>query len=154
MGVVLPIGQINKIKSSSVVLVGGCFDILHVGHITFLSKAKKEGDTLVVLLESDQSIKETKGLNRPINTQKDRAKILGALTVVDYIVLLPKLTNDGYDQIVKKIKPRVIASTRGDLNIHHKKRAAALSGAKLKMVTSPIKDRSTTNLIKLLASNS
>jgi FAD synthetase len=134
-----------------IVLVGGCFDILHIGHITFLEKAKKAGDYLIVLLESDQAIQKLKGKNRPINSQADRAKILSSLKVVDKVIALPVMKDLDYDELVKKIKPAVIATTSGDSGIHHKKRAAKLVGAKVKVVTKNIKDQSTTNLVKLLS---
>src|SRR5271155_5547011 len=54
-------------QNQKMVLVGGCFDILHIGHITFLEEAKKQGDMLLVLLESDETITQTKGPHRPIN---------------------------------------------------------------------------------------
>ena len=64
-----------------IVLVGGCFDILHLGHVVFLEKAKKEGDVLVVLLESDEKVRFLKGKGRPVHTQSERAEILSALKV-------------------------------------------------------------------------
>src|SRR3989338_7164381 len=117
----------KKIKSSGkrIVLAGGCFDILHIGHITFLEKAKKEGDVLMVLLESDESIRKSKGGNRPINTMEDRARILAALKSVDIVVKLPHMGSDKeYDDLIEKIQPAVLASAIGDRAIDHKKRQA------------------------------
>ncbi len=133
------------------VLVGGCFDILHIGHITFLEKAKEQGDILVVLLESDEVIRKSKGKDRPINNQEDRAKILLALKYVDRVIPLPYMKTDReYDELVEKIKPDIIATTFGDPGISHKIRQAKKLGIELKIVTNMIKDSSTTNLIKLL----
>src|SRR3989344_7858927 len=70
-----------------VVTTSGSFDIMHSAHVHFLSKAKREGDVLIVLLNSDESIKRNKGLKRPIIPQKERAKMLAALNSVDYVVL-------------------------------------------------------------------
>src|SRR3990167_134264 len=96
-----------------IVLTGGCFDILHIGHISFLENAKKEGDVLFVLLESDESIKKLKGDNRPINNQEDRAKILESLKIVDYIIRLPYFENDkDYDKLISSLKPDIIATTK------------------------------------------
>ena len=76
------------------VLAGGCFDVLHPGHIVFLEKAKKAGDYLVVLLESDKKIRKLKGKGRPVHSQKERAEILSALKSVDSVVCLPYMEND------------------------------------------------------------
>ena len=134
-----------------IVLAGGCFDILHVGHIIFLEKAKAAGDALFVFLEADSRIKNIKGENRPFNTQGDRAKILAALVSVDAIIKLPPdLTDQGYDYIVAKIKPDVLAATKGDPNRAHKERQAKMIDARVIEVTDAISDKSTSRLIKLL----
>lgn len=134
-----------------IVLVGGCFDILHVAHVKFLENAKKQGDALFVLLESDDNVRKLKGRNRPINNQKNRAIVLSSLTCVDYVVLLPNLkTNDQYDSIVAQIQPSVIATTAKDPNILHKKRQAKQINAKLVSVLQKISDQSTTKLTKLI----
>lgn len=148
---VLTISQLDILrdftKGKRTVLVGGCFDILHPGHVIFLQKAKKEGDLLIVLLESDEKIKVLKGDVRPLHTQIDRAKVLAGVKFVDFIILLPYLkTKSGYDKVVKKISPNVIAATYGINEVHHK-RAAKLSGAKFKYVTKMISGYSTSKLI-------
>jgi rfaE bifunctional protein nucleotidyltransferase chain/domain len=76
-----------KARRKKVVFTNGCFDLLHVGHIRYLRKAKKLGDILVVGLNTDRSVKEIKGQKRPIVSQKDRAEVLAALESVDYVVL-------------------------------------------------------------------
>lgn len=130
------------------VLVGGCFDVLHPGHIVFLEKAKKTGDYLTVLLESDEKMRRLKGERRPVHTQKERAKILSALESVDSVVCLPYIENDfEYDEIIAKIKPDIIAATHGDEGIEHKKRAAKKAGAKLVYVTKKIGQYSTSNIL-------
>ena len=134
-------------KSSKVVLVGGCFDILHPGHLIFLEKAKKEGDQLIVLLESDAKIRKLKGEGRPVNTQEKRAKALRNLKFVTQVLELPFMeTEKEYEQLIQKIKPDVIAITRGIDEKHHK-RVAKLTGATLKYVTEFIKGYSTTKII-------
>lgn len=111
--------------------MGGCFDILHPGHVVFLQKAKKQADFLIVLLENDQRVKELKGVNRPVHTQKQRAQILSALKFVDYVVMLPYLKGEEeYDAVIQKIKPDVIAVTRGT-NTRHHQRSARKIGAGL-----------------------
>jgi rfaE bifunctional protein nucleotidyltransferase chain/domain len=134
-----------------VVLVGGCFDILHIGHITFLEKAKAAGDSLFVFLESDESIKKIKGENRPINNQEDRAKILATLEPVDYVILLPPhLADKDYDRMIIQLKPAIIATTQGDLHKEQKARQATLVNCRIIEVTDFIRDQSTTRLVKLL----
>jgi rfaE bifunctional protein nucleotidyltransferase chain/domain len=150
---IISISQLNFFKSLSknIVLVGGCFDILHIGHITFLEEAKKRGEFLVILLESDSKIKQLKGLKRPINPQKTRARILSSLKFVDCVILLPEnLKDSDYDLIVQKINPKIIAVSAQDSGIQHKQRSAKLVGAKVVKVTKKIKELSTSNLLKLL----
>jgi FAD synthetase len=143
----------NKLRDQDkkIVLVGGCFDILHIGHITFLEKAKQQGDVLFVLLEPDDKIKKIKGVDRPVNSQADRAKILSSLTVIDYILTLPpNMTDDVYDKLVFSLKPAIIATTTGDPNRFQKERSAKLINGKVVDVIKIISDKSTTKLIKIL----
>ena len=88
-----------------IVFTNGCFDVLHRGHIEFLSFCKKQGDIVVLGLNSDKSVKTIKGPNRPINNQLDRAAVLSALETVDYIVIF-----DEPDPLetIKKVKPDVL----------------------------------------------
>lgn len=134
-----------------IVLAGGCFDILHVGHIHFLKEAKKQGNVLMLLLESDERIRQLKGKSRPVNFQKDRAFVLTAVSPVDYIVLLPLLKNDtAYDEMISRLKPAIIATTKGDPYKIHKKRQAKQTGCDLVAVTDHISNQSTTRLAALL----
>lgn len=136
-----------KQLGKKIVLAGGCFDVLHPGHVIFLDKAKQAGDYLVVCLESDEKIKELKGINRPVHTQMERAQVLSALQSVDYVVLLPFMKTDAdYDVLVGQIKPDIIAVTYGEEH-EHQKRAAALTGAKLKFVTKLIGNHSTSRIL-------
>ena len=133
-----------------VVLTGGCFDILHIGHVRFLSEAKGMGDYLVVLLESDKSVKKLKGENRPVFIQKERAEMLTALRSVDLTVLLPMMEKDrDYLNLVMKIKPDIIAVTEGDPLIEKKQGQAKEVGGELKII--PLtKTFSTSELAKIL----
>lgn len=138
-------------ENKKIVLAGGCFDVLHVGHINYLANAKKQGDVLFVLLEPDENIRKIKGSNRPINTQSDRAKILENLEMIDCVVKLPYLKSNGdYDELVKSIKPAIIAITEGDSGEIDKKRQGDLIGARVVAVTDQITNQSTTRLIKVL----
>lgn len=137
-----------KRKHKKIVLVGGCFDILHPGHVVFLEKAKKAGDILFVLLESDKKVRILKGPNRPIHTQKMRAKVLSALQYVDYVVMLPFLKDDvQYDRLVTKIRPNVIAASSKDADFINHKRSARLIGAKFQVVTKVVKDHSSSRIL-------
>jgi rfaE bifunctional protein nucleotidyltransferase chain/domain len=75
-----------KARGQKVVFTNGCFDILHVGHVRYLRRAKNQGDVLVVGLNTDRSVKEIKGERRPVVPERERAEILAALEFVDYVV--------------------------------------------------------------------
>jgi len=147
VGEVSHLGKKLRQQNRKIVLVGGCFDILHLGHITFLEKAKRVGDILVVFLESDQKVKELKGSKRPVHTQKERAQVLASIKFVDYVVLLPFLEKDEqYDELVLKLRPDVIAATSNSSDTH-KERSAKKAGAKLKFVTKMIGNYSSSKLL-------
>ncbi|MDP8230140.1 MAG: D-glycero-beta-D-manno-heptose 1-phosphate adenylyltransferase [Candidatus Gorgyraea atricola] len=88
-----------------IVFTNGCFDILHVGHVAYLQKARSLGDILVVGLNSDSSVRKLKGRKRPVNAQKNRAKVLSALACVDFIVIFNSLTPLN---LIKAIKPKIL----------------------------------------------
>lgn len=138
-------------QGKSIVLAGGCFDILHTGHIAYLTKAKEQGDILMVLLENDETIRKIKGKNRPLHNQKDRAAILASLQVVDFIVLLPFMKNDkSYETLVISIKPDIIATTKRDQQEANKKRQAKQIGAKVVKVIKRINHSSSSQLAEHL----
>src|SRR3989344_3400557 len=91
-------------KGRTIVTTNGSFDILHPAHINILEKAKTEGDILIVLLNSDESVKHLKGQNRPIQNEKDRAIMLSALESVDYITIFKE---DTPLSLLEKIKPHI-----------------------------------------------
>lgn len=105
------ISEISKlsieIKESKrkIVFTNGCFDLLHLGHTKYLEEAKKFGDILIVGVNSDRSTSRLKGENRPINSQQDRAQIISALKVVDYVVIFDE---DTPYELIKAIKPDVL----------------------------------------------
>jgi len=140
-----------KKQNRTIVLAGGFFDILHLGHIKFLEKSKKYADHLFVFLEEDSKAIKEKGKERPVNSQKIRAKILSTLRYVDYIIMLKNMTNNRrYDKIILEIKPNVISVTYGDPFIKHKQRQAKLINAKVVYATERINSYSTTNYLKLI----
>ena len=81
-----------KKQNKKVVFTNGCFDILHVGHLTYLNEAKRQGDILVVGVNSDSSVKKLKGETRPINNENDRCELLCGLKAVDYTVIFEEQT--------------------------------------------------------------
>lgn len=86
------------------VVTNGCFDILHVGHVRYLQKTKEFADYLIVMLNSDVSVKALKGEGRPINNEQDRAEILSALSCVDYVVLFDEKSPA---RLLENIRPDV-----------------------------------------------
>jgi rfaE bifunctional protein nucleotidyltransferase chain/domain len=140
----------SKEGKGRIVLTGGCFDILHVGHVRFLSEAKKMGDYLIVLLENDKNVKKLKGENRPVFIQKERAEMLSALRSVDLVVLLPEMGNDSdYLSLIRIIKPDTIAVTENDPHIGKKRDQAKKIGGELEII-SLIKTLSTSKLAKII----
>jgi len=141
---------LSRESKGRIVLTGGCFDILHIGHVRFLSEAKKMGDYLVVLLENDKNVEKLKGGNRPVFIQKERAEMLSALGSVDLVVLLPTMENDSdYLNLIRIIKPDIIAATENDSHIEKKKRQAKTIGGELKVISFK-KTLSSSKLAKIL----
>ena len=148
------ISKILRKKNKIIVVSGGCFDILHIGHIKFLKNARKQGDYLFILLENDKNVKKLKGNNRPINNQKDRAQILAAMSFVDYIVLLNEMkTNSDYDNLIYKINPNIITTTKNDPQGVHNERQAKKINAKVSYVINRIEDKSTSRLAEIISKN-
>lgn len=88
-------------KELKIVATNGCFDILHIGHIRSLQKAKSLGDFLIVGINSDSSVKSLKGNERPINTEKDRAEVLAAIACIDIVSIFNELTAENFLDTVK-----------------------------------------------------
>jgi len=99
------ISQDLRSKGKKIVFTNGCFDLLHSGHVSYLESAKKFGDILIIGLNSDRSVTSLKGKDRPINMQKDRAYILAALEVVDYVVIFDE---DTPYELINSIKPHIL----------------------------------------------
>ena len=97
---------VKKLHQSgkTVVVTNGCFDILHVGHVRYLQKTKSFADYMIVLLNSDKSVRNIKGPTRPINNEQDRAEVLNALACVDYVVMFDE---DSPASLIDEIKPDV-----------------------------------------------
>jgi rfaE bifunctional protein nucleotidyltransferase chain/domain len=133
-----------------IVLVGGCFDLLHYGHISFLQQAKALGNYLIVALESDENVRRMKGDMRPIHTQTQRKAMLESVSCVDEVIALPPMQGDReYYEFVRKIKPTIIAITEGDTAKVKKSEQATDVGASLVEIPK-IHTPSTSQLAKLL----
>ncbi len=97
---------IRRDRGETVVFTNGCFDILHAGHVDYLTRARNEGSLLVVGLNTDASVRcLDKGDGRPINNEQDRAKVLGALECVDYVVLFDDQTPQ---ELIRRVRPDVL----------------------------------------------
>ena len=92
-------------EENSIVFTNGCFDVLHRGHVYYLSKAREMGNVLVVGLNSDASVSRLKGEGRPVNNQNARAEVLGALGMVDYIIIFEE---DTPLELIKRIEPNLL----------------------------------------------
>ncbi|MDH4267457.1 MAG: D-glycero-beta-D-manno-heptose 1-phosphate adenylyltransferase [Deltaproteobacteria bacterium] len=95
-----------KAQGKKVVFTNGCFDILHVGHVRYLKKAKSLGDILIIGLNTDRSVRIIKGENRPIVPEKERAEVLSALEFVDYIVFF---NEPDPLHLIEALKPDILA---------------------------------------------
>lgn len=150
----IKLAQELKKQNETIVVAGGFFDILHLGHIKFLEKAKQYGDYLFVLLEEGNKATQKKGKARPINSQQNRAKILSAIQSIDYIIMLKNMTNnESYDKLMIAMQPTIIAATNNDPHAEHKERQAKLTNAKVIYVIGRINDHSTTKYRKLIDTN-
>jgi len=99
--------KLEKLRRSGrkIVFTNGCFDILHIGHVSYLEEARKKGDVLVIGLNSDESVKNIKGPKRPIVPQAERAYILAALEVVDFVVIFKENTPQ---KLIEQLRPHVL----------------------------------------------
>lgn len=97
---------ILKRGGKRIVFTNGCFDILHAGHVRYLAAAKKLGDILVLGLNTDESVRHLKGPARPVNSEQDRAEVVGALASVDFVVLFGEQTAEA---VLRKVQPDVYA---------------------------------------------
>jgi D-beta-D-heptose 7-phosphate kinase/D-beta-D-heptose 1-phosphate adenosyltransferase len=111
MGQVVSREELVKIRGEArqqgqiVVFTNGCFDLLHRGHVQYLGQAKALGDILVVGLNSDDSVRQLKGPERPLNAQEDRAQVLASLGVVDFVCIFDDQTPA---QLIEAVVPDVL----------------------------------------------
>lgn len=132
-----------KEAKRALVFTNGCFDILHTGHADYLAFARRQGDALIVGVNSDASVKLNKGPKRPVNNEHDRALVLAALESVDYVVIFD---DDEPAPIIEKILPDVLV--KGEDWAHYVSGREAVERAGGRVVLAPlVAGKSTTNLI-------
>ena len=131
----------------TVVMTGGCFDLLHAGHVQTLEAARRLGDCLVVCLNSDASVRRLKGSDRPLVPQDDRAAVLRALACVDAVVVFNEATPEA---VLARFQPDLFAKG-GDYALEHLREAEVQSRWAGEVVILPyFEGRSTTRLIEEL----
>ena len=135
----------DKLRGQRVVLANGCFDTLHVGHIRYLEGARQEGDVLVVGVNADSSVCALKGPGRPILAENARALLVGALRVVDYVVLF---SDPSVESLLEDLRPDVHAKgTDYTAETVPERATAARLGIRVAIVGDP-KDHSTRDLLE------
>lgn len=148
-----------KKENKKIVFAHGVFDILHKGHVYFLSEAKKLGDVLIVGVDHDENVKILKGSNRPINDHKSRLYVLSHLETVDFLFLIPsfkkiKSIDSFFTQLYKEINPNIVASSlkAGKFGLYKKKKAEKL-GIKFVDLSKKIYSKNTSKVINILGIN-
>jgi len=134
-----------RLAGKRLVFTNGVFDLLHVGHVRYLTTARALGDALVVAINSDRTVRELKGPDRPVFDEAERAEILAALRVVDYVVVFDDVSPRG---LIAELLPDVLVKG-GDYEldqIHGREEVEAAGG---QVVSLPfVEGSSTTTLIE------
>jgi rfaE bifunctional protein nucleotidyltransferase chain/domain len=126
------------------VFTNGCFDILHRGHVTYLAFARSQGDALCVGLNSDASVRRNKGPSRPINSEQDRACVLGWLRPVDFVVIFDE---EEPRELIAKVLPHVLVKGRDWAKYVSGREIVEAHGGKV-VLADLIEGRSTTGTIE------
>ncbi len=136
-------------QGKRIVFTNGCFDIIHAGHVRYLTTAKSFGDVLIVGLNTDESVRRLKGANRPINTQADRAEVLLGLKAVDHVIYFGEATAEA---LITEVKPDVYVKG-GDYTLATLPEAAIVQsyGGRVELVNL-VAGRSTTGVIEKILS--
>ena len=134
-------------QNKKVVFTNGCFDIIHAGHIDYLSKAKTLGDVMIVGLNSDDSVQIIKGKKRPILKESERAFILTNIEHVDYVVIFDQ---DTPEQLIAKLIPDILVKG-ADWNIEDivGKDIVLANGGEVKTITF-VNEQSTSKIIDII----
>jgi rfaE bifunctional protein nucleotidyltransferase chain/domain len=134
--------KLSSQKQDCIVFANGVFDIIHTGHVDLLKFAKSLGDKLVVAINSDKSVKKTKGENRPINSELDRKKILEAISEVDEVIIFEDLID-----IRSQVKPDIVVKG-GEWTVDEVRSRDEIEDSVSIKIFPIVKDYSTTNTIK------
>jgi rfaE bifunctional protein nucleotidyltransferase chain/domain len=135
-----------RARGGRVVATGGCFDLLHAGHVAALSAARQLGDCLVVCVNSDESVHRLKGAGRPLQPADDRVRVLAALQAVDAVVVFDE---DTPEQVLAQLRPDVWVKG-GDYSSASLPEARLLRSWGGEVVTVPyLSGRSTSELVNL-----
>lgn len=126
------------------VFTNGCFDILHRGHVTYLEFARAQGDALVVGVNSDRSVRESKGPRRPINPQEDRAAVLLGLGCVDYVVVFDE---EEPRDLIAHVLPQVLVKGRDWAHYVSGRDVVEAAGGEV-VLADLVEGRSTTDVIQ------
>jgi D-beta-D-heptose 7-phosphate kinase/D-beta-D-heptose 1-phosphate adenosyltransferase len=138
----------DRRSGKTIVFTNGCFDILHAGHVRFLTEARKLGDVLVLGLNSDDSVRRLKGPARPLNTERDRALVLAALASIDYVV---PFADDTPLALIERVVPDVLVKG-GDYRAEDVVGADVVTRAQGIVKVLPfLEGRSTTSLIERIS---
>ncbi|TSC75815.1 MAG: D-beta-D-heptose 7-phosphate kinase / D-beta-D-heptose 1-phosphate adenosyltransferase [Parcubacteria group bacterium Gr01-1014_31] len=132
------LARLARRRGKKIVFKSGCFDIVHIGHIAALNRAKRLGDILIVGIGSDTTVKKLKGRNRPIVPERYRARVLAALGCVDYVVILREPLRGRIDhaQLLRLVRPTYYLPTPGDSAMAEKRALAKAIGTKIRLIPS------------------
>ncbi|MDR0351863.1 MAG: D-glycero-beta-D-manno-heptose 1-phosphate adenylyltransferase [Opitutaceae bacterium] len=133
-----------RAAGKKVVFTNGAFDILHLGHLTYMTFARRQGDCLVVGLNSDASVKRYKGDKRPIVPEQERATLLAGLKCVDYVVIFDE---DEPKELIAHILPDVLVKGEDWAHYVSGRDIVEARGGKV-VLARMVEGRSTTNIIK------
>ncbi|HEY3925347.1 MAG TPA: adenylyltransferase/cytidyltransferase family protein [Acidothermaceae bacterium] len=131
-------------EGKALVFTNGCFDILHRGHVTYLQFARDQGDALVVGLNSDASVRRTKGPTRPVNGEDDRALVLLALAAVNYVVVFD---DDEPADLIAYVLPQVLVKGKDWAHYVSGREAVEAAGGRV-VLADMVEGRSTTSTIE------
>lgn len=135
----------HRKNGKRIVMANGCFDILHAGHVRYLEAARREGDLLVVAINSDSSTRKLKGEGRPILNEMDRAELVAALGAVDYVLVFEE---SDVRSLLRELRPDVHAKgTDYTVESVPERDEAARLGIRVAIVGDP-KDHSTRGLLE------
>jgi len=134
-------------SGKKLVLTNGCFDLLHAGHIRYLEEARRLGDALIVAVNSDASVRELKGPDRPLNGELDRVEVLSALRCVDHVTVF---TGKRVTEVIRALQPAIYAKG-GDYTVETldpgERSALVEAGTEIRLL-SLVPGRSTTSLLE------